>query len=186
MRFSAASAAPENGLSTSTRAYFRTWSRSQRALPGAFRSAACLARGAAAGVFKPGNHGSTFGGNPLACAAALATLEAIEQERLLENAERIGALIRAELAQALQDCKGLVEIRGCGLMVGSELDRPCGELVTLALEAGLLINVTADNVVRLLPALVMNDAEARTLVAMLAPLMREFLARPQPRPAARA
>ena len=150
-----------------------------KGLAGGVPIGCCLARGAAAGVFKPGNHGSTFGGNPLACAAALATLETIEQERLMENAERIGTLIRGELGQALHDCKGLVEIRGRGLMVGAQLDRPCGELVTLALEAGLLINVTADNVVRLLPALVMNDAEARTLVAMLAPLVREFLARPQ-------
>jgi acetylornithine aminotransferase len=139
----------------------------------------CLARGAAAGVFKPGNHGSTFGGNPLACVCALATLDAIEQERLMENAERIGTLVRSELAQALRDCKGIVDIRGRGLMVGVELDRPCGELVTLALEAGLLINVTHDNVIRLLPALVIGEAEARTLVAMLAPLVREFLARPQ-------
>ena len=156
-----------------------------KGLAGGVPIGCCLARGAAAGVFKPGNHGSTFGGNPLACAAALATLEAIEQERLMENAERIGMLIRGELGQALQDCKGLDDIRGRGLMVGAQLDRPCGELVTLALEAGLLINVTADNVVRLLPALVMNDAEARTLVAMLAPLVREFLARPQV-PTARA
>jgi len=149
-----------------------------KGLAGGVPIGSCLARGAAASVFKPGNHGSTFGGNPLACAAALATLEAIEQERLMENAERIGTLIRGELGQALQDCKGVVDIRGRGLMVGAQLDRPCGELVMLALEAGLLINVTADNVVRLLPALVMNEAEARTLVSNLATLVREFLARP--------
>jgi len=146
---------------------------------------ACLARGAAASVFKPGSHGSTFGGNPLACAAALATLDLIEQERLMENAERIGALIRSELAQALGNAKGIVEIRGRGLMIGVELDRPCGDLVKLALEAGLLINVTADNVVRLLPALTMNEPEAREVVSRLAPLVRDFLARPQPQ-AARA
>lgn len=140
---------------------------------------ACLARGAAASLFKPGNHGSTFGGNPLACAAALATLETIEHDGLLENAERIGTLIRSELAQALKGCAGVVDIRGQGLMIGAELDRPCGELVALALEAGLLINVTADNVVRLLPALSMDEAEARALVAALAPLVRDFLARPQ-------
>jgi len=149
-----------------------------KGLAGGVPIGCCLARGAAAGVFKPGNHGSTFGGNPLACAAALATIEAIEQERLMENAERIGMLIRGELGQALRDCKGLVDIRGRGLMVGAQLDRPCGELVMLALEAGMLINVTADNVVRLLPALVMNEAEAHTLVSVLAPLVREFLARP--------
>ena len=149
-----------------------------KGLAGGVPIGTCLARGAAAGVFKPGNHGSTFGGNSLACVAALATLEAIEQERLMENAERVGTLIRSELAQALRDAKGIVDIRGRGLMMGVELDRPCGELVTLALEAGLLINVTADFVIRLLPALVMNEAEARTLVATLAPLVREFLARP--------
>jgi len=146
---------------------------------------ACLARGAAASVFKPGSHGSTFGGNPLACAAALTTLDLIEQERLMENAERIGALIRSELAQALGDAKGIVEIRGRGLMIGVELDRPCGDLVKLALEAGLLINVTADNVIRLLPALTMSEPEASEVVSRLAPLVREFLARPQPQ-AARA
>ncbi len=146
---------------------------------------ACLARGAAASVFKPGSHGSTFGGNPLACAAALATLDIIEQERLMENADHIGALIRSELAQALGAAKGIVEIRGRGLMIGVELDRPCGDLVKLALEAGLLINVTADNVVRLLPALTMSEPEAREVVSRLAPLVRDFLARPQPQ-AARA
>ena len=139
----------------------------------------CLARGAAAGAFKPGNHGSTFGGNPLACAAALATLEVIEQDRLMENAARIGSLLRVELARALGDTKGVVEIRGHGLMIGIELDRPCGGLVKLALEAGLLINVTADNVIRMLPALVMGESEVHALVSTLAPLVRDFLAAPQ-------
>jgi acetylornithine/N-succinyldiaminopimelate aminotransferase len=148
---------------------------------------ACLARGAAAAVFKPGNHGSTFGGNPLASAAALATLEVMEQERLMDNTVRIGSLIRSELAQALEGCKGVLDVRGQGLMIGAELDRPCAELVALALEAGLLINVTADSVVRLLPALSMSETEARALVALLAPLVREFLARPRAQPqAARA
>lgn len=137
---------------------------------------ACLARGAAAGVFKPGNHGSTFGGNPLACAAALATLDTIERERLMENAEHMGALICGELEKALADAPGLVSVRGRGLMLGIELDRPCGALVGLALEQGLLINVTADNVVRLLPALVINETEAKTLVSMLVALIRQFLA----------
>ena len=138
-----------------------------------------LARGAAATTFKPGNHGSTFGGNPLACAAALATLEIIEGDRLMENAERLGTLVCSELARALAEVPGVVEIRGRGLMIGVELDRPCGELVEAALEAGLLINVTADRVIRLLPALVMNEAEARELVSRLAPLVRDFLARPR-------
>jgi len=156
-----------------------------KGLAGGVPIGSCLARGAAASAFKPGNHGSTFGGNPLACAAALATLDAIEQEGLMENAERVGEFLRAELGRALADVKGIVDIRGLGLMVGIELDRPCGDLVKLALEAGLLINVTADNVIRLLPALVMSEAEARTLVSTLAPLVRDFLSAPQAR-AARA
>src|SRR5689334_637985 len=114
---------------------------------------ACLASGVAAKLFKPGNHGSTFGGNPLACAAALATLEIIEDERLMENAVKIGDHIRAELARQLAGLKGVREIRGKGLMIGLELDYACGELVGQALERGLLINVTVDNVVRLLPPL---------------------------------
>jgi len=146
---------------------------------------ACLARGTAAEVFKPGNHGSTFGGNPLACAAALATLDTIETERLMENAEHVGSLLCGEFEKALSDVAGVVSIRGRGFMVGIELDRPCAALVGLALEQGLLINVTADNVVRLLPALVMNETEAKTLVSMLVPLIRQFLA-PNQAQAARA
>src|SRR5262252_1328921 len=139
---------------------------------------ACLARGTAAGVFKPGTHGSTFGGNPLACAAALATLEAIEDEKLMENAARIGGVLLTGLREALAGRPGVVEVRGHGLMVGVELDRSCGELVGEALAAGLLINVTMDNVIRLLPPLVMSEAEARQVLALLVPLVREFLARP--------
>lgn len=136
---------------------------------------ACLAGGRAAGLFGPGNHGSTFGGNPLACTAALKTIELIEAEGLLANAERIGALIRSELAAALKDVPGVVEFRGKGLMLGIELDRPCGELVGRALAAGLLINVTHDKVIRLLPALIFGEAEVRELVDKLAPLVRDFL-----------
>jgi acetylornithine aminotransferase len=147
---------------------------------------ACLARGPAASVFKPGTHGSTFGGNPLACAAALATLEAIEEEHLMENAERIGGILLAGLREGLAGRAGVVEVRGHGLMIGVELDRPCGELVGQALAAGLLINVTMDNVVRLLPPLVMSEAEARQVLAILVPLVREFLARPAAAVAARA
>jgi acetylornithine aminotransferase len=136
---------------------------------------ACLTAGKAAGVFKPGNHGSTFGGNPLACTAALTTLEVIEQDGLMARARQLGDAIRAGLAAGLQGLPGVVAIRGDGLMIGIELDRPCGELVTRALEAGLLINVTADKVVRLLPPLVFTDADVRELIAILAPLIREFL-----------
>ena len=137
---------------------------------------ACLAGGRAAGLFGPGNHGSTFGGNPLVCAAALTTIQVMEEEGLLDNAARIGALIRQLFAEALAGVKGVREIRGRGLMIGIELDRPCGELVGKALAAGLLINVTADCVVRLLPSLIFGDGDARELVARTAPLIKEFLA----------
>jgi len=138
---------------------------------------ACLAAGPAAELFKPGNHGSTFGGNPLACAAALVTLAIIEEERLMENAVRIGAFIRAELAKRIGGLKGVKEIRGKGLMIGIELEYACGELVQQALEHGLLINVTVDNVIRLLPPLIFKREEAELLLATLAPLVTEFLDR---------
>ena len=139
---------------------------------------ACLARGAAAAVFKPGTHGSTFGGNPLACAAALATVQAIEDDRLMDNAARVGGILLAGLREGLAGRAGVVEVRGQGLMIGVEIDRPCGDLVGQALAAGLLINVTMENVVRLLPPLVMSEAEARQVLSILVPLVREFLARP--------
>lgn len=136
---------------------------------------ACLAAGRAAGAFKPGNHGSTFGGNPLACVAALTTLAVIEEEGLLARAAALGKRIRADFAAALRSHPGVRSIRGDGLMIGIELDRPCGELVTQALASGLLINVTAERVIRLLPALVFTDDDARELVGILAPLIRKFL-----------
>jgi acetylornithine/N-succinyldiaminopimelate aminotransferase len=134
---------------------------------------ACLARGAAAEVFKPGNHGSTFGGNPLACAAALATLEAIEKQSLRESAEKVGNYIRAQLGTRLDGVEGVMEIRGQGLMVGIELDRPCGELVARMRDLGFLINVTADKVIRLVPPLIFTAAHADEL---LEPLTREIIA----------
>ena len=141
---------------------------------------ACLARGVAAQVFKPGNHGTTFGGGPLVSVAALTTLEVIEKEGLLANATRQGEAIMQGLARELSGVAGVKEIRGRGLMIGVELDRPCGDLVRRGLEAGLVINVTADKVVRLLPPLVFGDAESRELVARLAPLVKAFLAEPVP------
>jgi len=138
---------------------------------------ACLADGAAAQLFKPGNHGSTFGGNPLACAAALATLDIIEEERLMENAVRTGDYIRGELARQIGGIKGVREIRGQGLMIGVELEYPCGELVQQALERGFLINVTVDNVIRLLPPLIFRIEEAGLLLATLVPLVTQFLDR---------
>ena len=141
---------------------------------------ACLARGVAAQVFKPGNHGTTFGGGPLVSVAALATLEAIEREGLLSNAARQGEAIMQGLGRELAGVAGVKEIRGKGLMIGIELDRPCGDLVRRGLEAGIVINVTADKVVRLLPPLIFGDAESRELVARLAPLVKAFLAEAPP------
>ena len=136
---------------------------------------ACLAAGKAAEIFQPGNHGSTFGGNPLASAAGLATLSILELDNLLSHAESLGAFIKAGIADALQDMSGVREIRGQGLMIGIELDKPCGELVKLALDNGLLINVTVDNVIRLLPPLVMTQDEATQLLDILCPLIKEFI-----------
>jgi acetylornithine aminotransferase len=137
---------------------------------------ACLTAGAATGVFKPGNHGSTFGGNPLACVAALTTLAVLEEEKLLPRAHALGERIRARLRERLAGQAAVADVRGSGLMIGIELDRPCAALVAAGLDAGILINVTADKVVRLLPPLVMSDAEADELVDMLATVVRRFLA----------
>ena len=137
---------------------------------------ACLARGVAAKVFKPGNHGTTFGGGPLASVAALTTLEIIERDGLLQHAARMGEAIKSGLQRELAGVAGVREVRGMGLMLGVELDRPCGEIVKRALGAGLVINVTADRVIRLLPPLVIQEAEAKQLVALLAPLVKAFLA----------
>jgi len=136
---------------------------------------ACVAGGLAKGVFKPGNHGSTFGGNPLAMTAVVATLDAIDEEGLLANAARAGSLIQESLMGEIGRLHGVTEIRGMGLMIGIELERPCGELVKQALDAGLVINVTADSVIRMLPPLVMNEAQAREVVGRLVPLVKAFL-----------
>jgi len=136
---------------------------------------ACLARGAAADVFQPGNHGSTFGGNPLACAAALTTLDVIEEEKLLDNARVRGEAIRSGLRSALAGVHGVVDIRGEGMMIGIELDRPCGELVAVARDAGVLINVTADTVIRLVPPLIYGAAEVDALVAAVSGIVRNYL-----------
>jgi acetylornithine/N-succinyldiaminopimelate aminotransferase len=137
---------------------------------------ACLARGAAAKVFKPGNHGSTFGGGPLVSVAALTTLEVIEKEGLLAHAHHMGEVIQGGLKRELAGTAGVKEVRGMGLMIGVELDRPCGDLVRRALAAGLVMNVTAERVIRLLPPLVIQEAQAKSLVAILAPLVKAFLA----------
>jgi acetylornithine aminotransferase len=134
---------------------------------------ACVVGGRARGVFKPGNHGSTFGGNPLAMTAVVATIDTIKAEGLLANALRVGGVIQEGLRAHLG--KSAKDVRGMGLMLGVELDQPCGELVKAALEAGLVINVTADSVIRMLPPLVMSEAEGREVVERLAPLVKGFL-----------
>jgi acetylornithine/N-succinyldiaminopimelate aminotransferase len=129
----------------------------------------------AAGVLGPGNHGTTFGGNPLAMRAGIETLRIMEEDGLLANAATVGARLHGGLERELQGVKGVVEFRGQGLMIGIELDRPCGELLKQACDAGLLISVTAERVVRLLPPLILTAAEADEVVAKLAPLIRRFL-----------
>lgn len=138
---------------------------------------ACLAHGAASEVFTYGKHGSTFGGNPLASVAGLTTLNVIEQDKLCAHAERLGNWLRETFLAELKDVDGIVAIRNAGLMIGIELDRPCAELVEQALAAKLLINVTADKVVRLLPPLVMSQDEAQQLVDRLVPLIKVFLSK---------
>jgi acetylornithine/N-succinyldiaminopimelate aminotransferase len=138
---------------------------------------ACVVGGRARGVIKPGNHGSTFGGNQLAMTAVIATLDAMKEQGLLANAEKVGSVIRNGLAEALGGSRGITEVRGMGMMIGIETSRPCGELVKDALDAGLVINVTVENVIRLLPPLVMTEAEGRMVVERLVPLVQAFLAR---------
>jgi len=144
---------------------------------------ACLGKGEAAQLFKPGSHGSTFGGNPLACTAALETLRITEEEGLLRNAVVMGELIVSELKARLAHEPGIKEIRGQGLMIGIELTRPCGELVQQALERALLINVTADTVIRLLPPLIFTQEHVALLLDTLVPLIVSFLGRQGSQPA---
>ena len=134
----------------------------------------------AANVLQPGNHGTTFGGNPLAMRAGIETLRIMEEDGVMANAAAVGARLHAGLAEGLGGVAGLVEIRGQGLMVGIELDRPCGVLLGQAADAGLLISVTADSVIRLVPPLILTAAEADEMVAILVPLIRNFLAAPRP------
>lgn len=129
----------------------------------------------AANVLQPGNHGTTFGGNPLAMRAGVETIKIMEEDQLLANAERVGQHLMAALRRELSELKGVGEIRGQGLMIGVELDRPCGAILTRAMEAGLLLSVTADKVIRLLPPLIFTTEQADETVAILAPLVRQFL-----------
>lgn len=134
----------------------------------------------AANVFGPGNHGTTFGGNPLAMRAGVETIRIMEEDGLVAHAADVGAHLTSSLARALEGESGLVEIRGHGLMIGIELARPCGELLGQAAEAGLLLSVTADSVIRLVPPLILTHAEADQIVAILVPLIKSFLAKTSP------
>ena len=136
---------------------------------------ACLARGKAADVFKPGNHGSTFGGNPLSCAAAAAVIDSIEADQLVERAATLGEQLLHDFRQALAGVDGVTDIRGQGLMIGIELDRDCAELMQQALARGLLINVTAGRVIRLLPPLIISDSQAEQIVSTVSELITAFL-----------
>jgi len=135
---------------------------------------ACIAGNVAGDIFKPGSHASTFGGNPLACTAAITTLDIIEEEDLMCNALEQGNFIRKNLLKKLGNLTHVTQIRGHGLMIGIELTKPCGELVTKALEQGLLLNVTSDKVVRLLPPLVIKQNESEQIIDMVSTLIEEF------------
>ena len=146
-----------------------------KGLGNGFPVAVCLARGAAARAFKPGNHGSTFGGNPLACRVALTVLQILQKENLAARAEELGQRMLAGFNDSLGGIKGVKTIRGHGLMIGIELEQPCKELVALALEQSLLINVTAERVIRLLPPLIISTDEADQIVNGVSAVIREFL-----------
>ncbi len=135
---------------------------------------ACLAHGEAAQLMQPGNHGSTFGGNPLACAAALATINTLQDDHLIERAAVLGDRIMASFKTALAGVEHVVEIRGKGCMIGIELNKPCKSLFSTAMAAGLIINVTADTVIRLLPPFIMTDDQADQVLAILTPLIKDF------------
>ena len=130
----------------------------------------------AANIFGPGNHGTTFGGNPLSVRAGVETIRIMEEEGLLENATQVGEHLQTALLTQLMGVAGVKQVRGKGLMIGVELDRPCGVLVNRCADAGLLLSVTADSVVRMVPPLILSVAEADEIVAKLVPLIKAFLA----------
>jgi acetylornithine/N-succinyldiaminopimelate aminotransferase len=132
----------------------------------------------AANIFGPGNHGTTFGGNPLAMRAGIETIRIMEEHKLLENAATVGEHLKSALEREIGGLAGVTEIRGQGLMLGIELDRPCGVILNRACDAGLLLSVTADKVIRLVPPLILSIAEADEIVAILAPLVKTFLSEP--------
>lgn len=139
---------------------------------------AVLAKGAAAQVLQPGNHGSTFGGNPLSMRAGVETIRIIEEDGLLAHVAQVGAYLKGRLQAVLGTLPGVVDVRGQGLMIGVELAKPCGALIGLAAQAGLLLSVTSDTVIRIVPPLILSQAEADEIVARLHPLVQDFLAAP--------
>lgn len=136
---------------------------------------ACLARGEAAELIQPGSHGSTFGGNPLASRAAISVLDVLTEQQLDKRAEQLGEKMLSGFRAVLANVKGVVSIRGKGLMFGIELDRDCAELVNMALTEHLLINVTAVNIVRILPPLIITDEEAQQIVDTTGRIIKAFL-----------
>ncbi|HAJ12436.1 MAG TPA: aspartate aminotransferase family protein, partial [Comamonadaceae bacterium] len=130
----------------------------------------------AAHIFQPGNHGTTFGGNPLAMRAGAETIRIMEQEKLLDNATRVGNFLRGRLERALAGKPGVKDVRGQGLMIGIELAHPCGVITQRAADAGLLLSVTADSVIRLVPPLIMTEEEANQVAELLLPIIDTFLA----------
>ncbi len=146
-----------------------------KALAGGVPIGACLIQGKALDLIHPGMHGSTFGGNPLATHAGLAMLTTLVNENLIADAGKKGAALLADLKTAFSDLSAIVDIRGMGLMIGIELDRPCRDLMRLALKHGLLINVTADKVIRLLPPFIINEIESQLIVNRLSVVIREWL-----------
>ena len=136
---------------------------------------ACLAQGAAAELIQPGTHGTTFGGNPIACRVGLTVVDEIEKNNLVERAEELGERFKQGFNNALHNQPGIAEIRGKGLMLGIELDQPCAELVGKALDAGVLINVTAGSVVRLLPPLILSDEDADEIIRRVSDLIIDFI-----------
>lgn len=147
-----------------------------KGLANGFPLGACLARGAAASVLQPGNHGSTFGGNPIACAAGCATVKTILQENLCDNAQEIGQYLLQRFKEELQENHHVVDIRGKGLMLGIELDIPCAALVAKAMQKQFLMNVTAGNTIRLLPPLTLNKTQADDIISIVTQLIHEFYA----------
>lgn len=136
---------------------------------------ACLAKGIAAELFHPGNHGSTYGGNPLVCAAALAVVNTMKTQKLAARSKALGNTMLAQIKTELEENPAVIDIRGIGLMLAVELDRPCGELMQKALEQGLLINVTAEKVVRLLPPLIISDDQATEITQKVSALIKDFV-----------